>query len=369
MLTPPGDDQFGGPAGQEEPAVLILIAHVAHGEVVTLVGLGRLLGRLEVLEPVFGRHEVDGPDLSSGNFVSPLVEDSRCAAFDDLPHGAGPRQPVPGVDEVASTFGGRVVLVDDRAQPVDQGLFDVNGAGGGAMQEPTQGRQVVRLLDLLGEGQHAVEHRRDHVAVGDAVTLDQSERFGSVPFVHQDLTEPGAEGQAEIEAERSGVVERPGDQGDVARRIEGRCLLADDIESAELRAGLPENPFRSAGGARGVEHHAANAGILEIAGIFACQRVRVRGEAVDLAADGEAQAASVGSLHRGGRGVAEGRIGDEDAGFAVIHDVGHLRGGQVPVDRSQPRTDPQACLVRLDELRPVAGQQGDRVTGPDAEGS
>ena len=47
-------------------------------------------------------------------------------------------KPLRSFDERSPALGRRVVLVDHRPEPVDQGLLHVNGAGGGTMDDPAQ---------------------------------------------------------------------------------------------------------------------------------------------------------------------------------------------------------------------------------------
>ena len=54
------------------------------------------------------------------------------------------------------------------------------------MPHEAQALDIGGFLHVVGEGEEPVEHGGHHVGVGDAVLLDESERFGRRPAVHQD---------------------------------------------------------------------------------------------------------------------------------------------------------------------------------------
>ena len=57
-----------------------------------------------------------------------------------------------------------------------------------------------------------MEHGRHHVGVGDAVLLDESQRLGGVPLLHDHDGHAVEQRQGDREGQRGGVVERPGAQ-------------------------------------------------------------------------------------------------------------------------------------------------------------
>ena len=100
---------------------------------------------------------------------------------------AGMRQPFVGGDQRrADRLRGRVVLVDDRSPPVDHLLLDLDRARRGRVHHALQAGQVVRIAHGLRQFQHAGEHHRDELAVGDAVALDRVEAAFGVELLHHD---------------------------------------------------------------------------------------------------------------------------------------------------------------------------------------
>ena len=86
----------------------------------------------------------------------------RCAAPPSTLRPTDPGEPLIGVGEgQAVSFGGAVVLVENRAAPVDHRPFDVDGAG-----HPL-GRQVVAGAGGLVEFEQAHEHCGNQLCDGD----------------------------------------------------------------------------------------------------------------------------------------------------------------------------------------------------------
>ena len=73
-------------------------------------------------------------------------------------------------------LGGRVVLVDDGAEPLDHGPLHVRRARRGGVDHPAQRRHVVAGPHRLGQVQHAHEVGGHEEGVGDAVALDGGQR-------------------------------------------------------------------------------------------------------------------------------------------------------------------------------------------------
>ena len=111
-------------------------------------------------------------------------------------------------DQGAEALGGGVVLDHDGAEPLDQGALDADRARGGAVDDEAQRCEVVALPRALGQGQHAVEHGRHHVGVGDAVPLNQAQGLRRIPALHDHDGHAIGERHGDGEGERGGVIER-----------------------------------------------------------------------------------------------------------------------------------------------------------------
>ena len=169
------DDHEGGPVGQVKVALVIDVAHIAKGGPVGVLRVLGFLGLAWVLQVLKGhlRHfEIDDAGLANGQFGAAFVADVDHAK-DRPAHGAGVRQPFlrRGVGE-AVEFRGAVVFVDDRPPPVEHLLLDAGWTGGGGVDGHSMGGQVVAPSLLLRQLQHAGEHGRHPLAMGDLVLFD-----------------------------------------------------------------------------------------------------------------------------------------------------------------------------------------------------
>ena len=109
------------------------------------------------------------PTSPGGQLVAVVVEDAD-AGEHRLADRAGVREPVGAVDERrAHALGRGVVLVDDRAPPLDHLALHLDRARRGRVDRDLLRRQVVAGAHLVGQLQHAHEHRRHPLAVRDAV--------------------------------------------------------------------------------------------------------------------------------------------------------------------------------------------------------
>ncbi len=119
------------------------------------------------------------------------------------PDRAGLREPGGAVDAGAVALGRRVVLVHDRAEPLDDRLLHRHRAGGRAVDDGEQRGDVVALAHLVRKGQEPVEHRRHEVHVRDPVLLDQRKGLLGVPPLHHHHRHAAAEGRHERDGERA----------------------------------------------------------------------------------------------------------------------------------------------------------------------
>ena len=170
-----------------------------------------------------------------------------------------------GADERARAFGRGVVLVHDRAEPLDQRLLHRDRTRRGAVDHvaaATRRRSVARTL--VGQREQAVEHGRHHVRVRDAVALDQPQRLLRVPAVHQH--DAGAvhqrQASARTPAARRGTAARcTGAAGSCPGRTFAAVTEGVRATAYGLRA---RDALGPAGRARRVEHARAELGIVDV---------------------------------------------------------------------------------------------------------
>src|ERR1700741_3732611 len=118
-FAPSGDDQFGRPSGEEQIAVLVEVADIAHREEAVSGAVPRLL-RCVVIFKLEARHlDVPLPGLVRGTFPAVLVVDPDGRAGPGQSDRSRTLQPVLGTDAGAAAFRRAVILVDDRPKPVD----------------------------------------------------------------------------------------------------------------------------------------------------------------------------------------------------------------------------------------------------------
>ena len=271
-------------------------------------------------------------------------------------------RPFMAIDEDAAAFGCRVILEDHRPEPGDGAFLDMCGTGRGAVQDPAQGRGVVFRFRGFRQLQHPVQHGRHHMRVRDAVFGNQTQRFFRVPFVHQHATDAGIERETHIERQRCCVIERAGDQRQIAV-AEGRRLGQLDQQRRNGCGLLAIDALGMAGRARGVHHLRAEHGIGNVAALFGFDRHVIGGKARQGAANRELRDQALRLARRfGGRG-RKARIGDEGLRLAIVDDIGDFRALEVPVDRRQAETAALAGDHRFDEFRPVGTEQRHRVAG------
>ena len=200
-VHPTGDDHVRLAVGEEDEVVVGEVADVAEGapRLGGVAGALRLRRVVVVLE-VGSTTEVDGAALTDRHLLALVVADVH-HTVDRRAHGALVGQPhvAVAVDE-AVALGSRVVLVDDRAEPLDHLLLDLYRARSGSMDDALQRRHVVLGPHLRRQLQQADEHGRHDLGVGDPETLDELEVLLGVEVLHRhncgaDLVHPQAEPQ------------------------------------------------------------------------------------------------------------------------------------------------------------------------------
>ena len=267
-------------------------------------------------------------------------------------------------------LGRGVVLVHDRAPPLDDLLLDRDRAGGRGVEGDLLAAEVVALADLGGQLEQAHEHGRDPLAVGHPVGLDGGQRRLLVEGLHHHGRAPEpVHGHAELQ--RGGVVAGRG------RQVDG--VLADPVhpEALDGETGLTQrlvlerepDAFGPPGGARRVEHGVALD--LVVPGIA---RHRRQGVLVGVVAGHRAVHDQPGR-HRLGQprdqrsgDPAHRRRGHEGLGVAVADDVGDLLGREVGVDRGVVEAGALGRPADLEEAGLVLDQEGDVVAEPEPGG-
>ena len=366
-VHPAGNDHERLAVGEVEPPVLVEVAEVAGGAPVVVLRVARgarLLGVVVVGEqrPVVAfevdrAHPARGQQLTGVRIGDPHLAEPRAADR------ARVFQPLRRVEERdADALGGRVVLADHRAPPVDHRPLDVDRARRRGVDRHPHRRHVVALAHLGRELEHPHEHGRHPLAVRGAVALDRRQcALGVEPLHHHDRAPELLDQRRE--AQRRGVVERAGGEVDRLRGEaveDGEGAPALGIVDAPLRHRRPY-ALRPPGGARGVEHHRARGLVGERGVGDAVEGGVVVGEALDGAAVGQPEP-DLGHLRADGLGERAQRPGDDQRlGAAVAHDVGDLGRGEVVVDRREHQAAPQRGPVHLEQARGVVGQQRDAV--------
>ena len=255
-----GDDEVGRTIGEEEEAVLVDPADVAEGEVVAAIGGSGLLLVAEVLEPrLAGRLDPDEPFLVG---AQPLTLGVAHVEVDRVgtPDGARLGEPGRAVDPGAIALGGRVVLVDDRAEPLDDPLLHRHGTRRGSVDDGPQRRDVVAIAHRRSEREQPVEHRRHEVHVRHAMLLDEGKGLLGVPALHHHHRHAAAERRHERDGERGGVVQRAGAQVHVAVAV----LVHRHARDQAVGIRRLGDALRVAGGARRVEHGGAQRGVVDV---------------------------------------------------------------------------------------------------------
>ena len=265
------------------------------------------------------------------------VQHPDLGARPGLPDGPGPLQPLPRGDDGPAAFAGRVVLDHHRPPPVQHLALDVLRAGRGAVDHVPQRRDVVAAAGCLGQGEQPAELRGHHVRVGHVVPLGEDEQRLGLEAVHQH------DRVAELDRDRREVQHR--------RVVERRAAQVHVVvEGASEK--IPKNQVAVHGtwsGSSPVSGRRTPLGRPDVPEVYTMGAPAVRGSgrppgpsapsAANDANPGTAPTANrasgsiSGALGRLRRDVGEPLVGHEGRGAAVVQDVGHLGGGQVPVHR------------------------------------
>ena len=355
--------------GEVEEAVGVDVADVAERR--PAFAAARVRGLLRVVVVLEGGAvgEVDGAGLARRQHAAVLVEDTQLAD-QRAADGAAVREPLLRVaGDEAVALGAGVVLVEHRPPPVDHLLLDLDRAGRRGVDRAAQRVVAVAQAHFGRELQHAHEHRRHPLAVGDAVALDQRQRLLGVEVLHDHRGAAEAH-HRHVEAQRRGVIERRGREVDrvgteaVERRrdVEQRRWRVDRlVEQLGLDA------LRPPGGARGIEHVAPGALVGEA-------RRRLRGQRVFPGFVPDQHTAHRVAMPQGRvpaeqRGGLAGEAGgdDEQLCAAVADDVLGFRRRQA---RAHGGEEQPGALRRPENLEiacVVVEQQRDRVAALEAE--
>ena len=359
--------------GQVEVPLVVDVADVPQGApALGVEGLPRLLGVVVVLERGLGTAaEVDDAVLADGELLAVVAADVHLTPdgpADRARVGQGLRRADP---RHAHPLGARVVLVDDGTPPLDHPALDLGGAGGGRVHDRAQGRDVGAGPHLVGQLQHAHEHGRDELGVGDPVLLYEPQAVLGVEALHDDHG-PAHPLHRHGPDQWGGVV-----QGGRAEVHVGRPEAHDASEHRRQRGVAPEglaaegppHAFGMAGGARGVEHGealllAVEGHVGEAVDELVVGAVAVRGDVAHH--EPQVEPGGEGKQVRGEAGQRSG--GDQRPGAAVVDDVRRLLGRQVRVDHGVVETgalQPERHLVGA----VVVGQDhGDVVPGAEPVG-
>jgi hypothetical protein len=231
--------------------------------------------------------------------------------------------------------GARVVLVDDRAPPLQHLALDGHRAGRGGVDREAQAGGVVAGPLGLGQAQHADEHGGDELGVGHPVALDHLEALAGIEPLHHHHRGPEALHRHRVD-QRGRVVQRG--RAQVHRAGADPALGGQRLGQQDRRGrGIAQRRARQhlahtlgpPGGARGVQHLPA------LALVVGRQPGRTRhhvvvaleaGHVPHRDADRDAGQVEVG--HHLGHGLG----GDQRHRAAVVQHVLDLARAQVAVD-------------------------------------
>ena len=270
----------------------------------------------------------------------------------------------------AVAFGAGVILDQDRSPPFDHLGLDVDRAGRGGVDRAFQRGDVVALAHFFRQLQHAHEHGRHQLRLGDLVLLDQLQEFLGVEVFHDD----GGAAERDrhhVEAQGSGVIERRRRQID-AVGIHPAHVGAENFQERirqldRMVIRRPLDALGAAGGARRIQHVVAGFLVRD-------RRRRLRGRFLVPGAEAGQRLVEHEEQRLAGRAgdqpldlLGAFRRGDDDFRAAIPDDVGDLVLGQIAADRGVIQPGALRRPADLHECQPVLHQEGDVIAGLQAE--
>ena len=206
-----GNDHEGLAVHQVQVAVGVHAADIAQRR--PALRIAGLCGarRVVVVFELRAVGKVDQAGLAGGQFAAVVVADVQ-HALRRAAHRTWVRQPfLRGDAAEAVVLGAGVVLVHDRAPPVQHALLHLHRAGRGGVHRHLQRRQVMPQAHRVGQLEHAHEHRRHPLAGRDAVVLDPLQCAFGVELLHHEHAATELDDRHAV-AQRRGVVQRRGRQ-------------------------------------------------------------------------------------------------------------------------------------------------------------
>ena len=314
--------------------------------------------------------EIHRADLPGRQFLIVLVENPDLAD-DGAADGAAVRQPLlRGRHRDAIAFGTGVILDQDRSPPFDHLRLDVDRAGRGGVNRALQRGDVVAPPHFFGQFQHAHEHGRHQLRLGDLVLLDQFQKLLGVERFHDDR------GAAErdrhpVEAQGSGVIQRRRRQIDAvgrhaahigAEKFQERIWQVDRIALE-----LVLDAFGPAGGARRIQHVVAADFVRNPRGRLPRHLAVPRAKSGQRFIDHIEQRCAGRVRDQPPDLLGAFRRGDDDPRAAVLDDVGDLVLGEVAADRGVIQPAALRRPADFHERQPVLEQERHVIAGLQAE--
>ena len=266
----------------------------------------------------------------------------------------------------AVAFGARVIFDQDRSPPFDHLRLDVDRAGRGGVDRALQRRDVVALAHFFRQLQHAHEHGRHQLRLGDLVPFDQLQKFFGVEGFHDDRGAAQRD-RHHVEAQGSCVIKRRRRQIDAV----GAHAAHVGAENFQERVGQLDrtvlgfalDPLRPAGGARRIQHVVAGLLIRDRRGRLLRQFLVPGAEARQRLVEHIEQWPTGRACDQALDLLGAFRRGDDDPRAAIPHDVADLVLGQIAADRGviQPRALRRPADFH--ERQPVLDQEGDVIAG------
>ncbi len=233
------------------------------------------------------------------------------------------------------------------------------------MHHAFEARTVERGARVVGELEHADEHRRHELRVGHAFAVDRVEARLGVEVLHQHERAPDAvHGHRPHEWRR--VVERRGCEVALPRREPHHPAeqRTDRVVGAVGLAGEETpHPLGPAGGARRVQHRRAFAFVAERDARDPLDERLDRLVPVDRAADRHEALDAAHEAPDRAREWRDGARREQDGRATVVDHVRRFVGREPGVDRRVVEAGPLRGPRQLERGGPVVEQQRDVVTG------